>query len=216
MKIQDLEKLIKGRRSIRQWKMEEVPDGLLKKAVELATWAPNGGNYQGWRFVVVKNKEVIRRMGDAVQSVADKMASWPEAESWEEDIKRYQKNASFFRNAPACIGVFTGEYQSPMEKLLAARESFDSEAKKILGFRKSAPTVIQSVAAAVTTMLLVFHQMGLGAVWLVSPLQAKKEIESLLNAEANMALVCLIAVGYPGESPQKERKPVDEVLDFVY
>ena len=216
MKIQDLEKLIKGRRSIRQWKMEEVPDGLLKKAVELATWAPNGGNYQGWRFVVVKNKEVIRRMGDAVQSVADKMASWPEAESWEEDIKRYQKNASFFRNAPACIGVFTGEYQSAMEKLLAARESFDSEAKKVLGFRKSAPSVIQSVAAAVTTMLLVFHQMGLGAVWLVSPLQAKGEIESLLKAEANMALVCLIAVGYPGESPQKERKPVDEVLDFVY
>jgi len=216
MKIQDLEKLIKGRRSIRQWKMEEVPDGLLKKAVELATWAPNGGNYQGWRFVVVKNKEVIRRMGDAVQSVADKMASWPEAESWEEDIKRYQKNASFFRSAPACIGVFTGEYQSAMEKLLAARESFDSEAKKVLGFRKSAPSVIQSVAAAVTTMLLVFHQMGLGAVWLVSPLQAKGEIESLLKAEANMALVCLIAVGYPGESPQKERKPVDEVLDFVY
>jgi nitroreductase len=216
MKIQDLEKLIKGRRSIRQWKMEEVPDGLLKKAVELATWAPNGGNYQGWRFVVVKNKEVISRMGDAVQSVADKMASWPEAESWEEDIKRYQKNASFFRNAPACIGVFTGEYQSAMEKLLAARESFDSEAKKVLGFRKSAPSVIQSVAAAVTTMLLVFHQMGLGAVWLVSPLQAKGEIESLLKAEANMALVCLIAVGYPGESPQKERKPVDEVLDFVY
>jgi nitroreductase len=216
MKIQDLEKLIKGRRSVRQWKMEEVPDGLLKKAVELATWAPNGGNYQGWRFVVVKNKGVISRMGNAVQSVADKMASWPEAESWEEDIKRYQKNASFFRNAPACIGVFTGEYQSPMERLLTARESLDAEAKKILGFRKTAPTVIQSVAAAVTTMLLVFHQMGLGAVWLVSPLQAKKEIEALLKAEASISLVCLIAVGYPGESPQKDRKSVDEVLEFIY
>jgi nitroreductase len=216
MDIQALEKLIKGRRSVRQWKMEEVPDELLKKAVELATWAPNGGNYQGWSFVVVKNREVIGKMGDAVQAVADKMASWSEARFWEEDIKRYQKNASFFRKAPACIGVFTGEYQSAMEKLLAARESFDSEAKKVLGFRKSAPSVIQSVAAAVTTMLLVFHQMGLGAVWLVSPLQAKKEIESLLKAEANRTLVCLIAVGYPGESPQKERKPVDEVLDFVY
>jgi len=216
MNIQDLEKLIKGRRSIRQWKKQEVPEELLKKAVELATWAPNGGNYQGWRFVVVKNKEVIGKMADAVQSVADKMASWPEARSWEEDIKRYQKNASFFRNAPACIGVFTGEYQSPMEKLLAARESFDTEAKKILGFRRSAPTVIQSVGAAVTTMLLVFHQMGLGAVWLVSPLQAKREIETLLKAEANMALVCLIAVGYPDESPQKDRRPVDQVLEFVY
>jgi len=215
MKIQDLEKLIKERRSIRQWKKQEVPEELLKKAVELATWAPNGGNYQGWRFVVAKNKAVIEKMADAVQSVADKMASWPEAKSWEEDIKRYQKHASFFRNAPVCIGVFTGEYQSPMEKLLVARESMDPEAKKVLGFRKSAPTVVQSVAAAVTTMLLVFHQMGLGAVWLVSPLQAKKEIETILKVPPTMALVCLIAVGYPDESPQKDRKPVDQVLEFV-
>ena len=215
MDMQTLEKLIKGRRSIRKWKKEDVLDELLRKAVELATWAPNGGNYQGWRFVVVKNKEVIGKMADAVQSVADKMASWPEAKSWEEDIKRYQKNASFFRNAPACIGLFTGEYQSPMEKLLAARESFDSEAKKVLGFRRTAPTVIQSVAAAVTTMLLVFHQMGLGAVWLVAPIQAKKEIESILNVPSNTDLICLIAAGYPDELPQKDRKPVDQVLEFI-
>ena len=70
MNLQDLERLIKGRRSIRQWKNQDVPEEMLEKAVELATWAPNGGNYQGWRFVVVKNKEVIRKMADAAQSIA--------------------------------------------------------------------------------------------------------------------------------------------------
>jgi nitroreductase len=216
MNIQDLEKLIKGRRSIRKWKEQEVPDDLLKKAVELGTWAPNGGNYQGWRFVVVKQKEMIEKLANAVQSVADKIASWPEAVSWQEDVDRYRKNASFFRNAPVCIGVFSGVYQSPMDKVLVARESFDREAKEILGFRRSAPTAIQSSAAAVTTMLLAFQQMGLGAVWLVSPIQAKKEIEAILKVPSNMDLICLIAVGYPDESPQKERRPVEEVLEFVY
>jgi nitroreductase len=216
MNIQDLEKLIKGRRSVRQWKKQEVPDELLRKAVELATWAPNGGNYQGWRFVIVKKKETIEKMANAVQSVADKIASWPEAMSWQEEVNRYRKNASFFRNAPVCIGVFSGGYQSPMDKVLVARESFDREAKEILGFRKSAPTAIQSGAAAVTTMLLVFHQMGLGAVWLVSPIQAKKEIEAILKVSSNMDLICLIAVGYPDESPQRDRNPVDQVLEFIY
>ena len=216
MDIQDLEKLIKGRRSIRQWKRQEVPDELLKKAVELATWAPNGGNYQGWRFIIVKQIEMIEKLANAVQSVTDKIASWPEAMSWQEDVKRYRKNASFFRNAPACIGVFSGVYQSPMDKVLIARESFDREAKEILGFRRSAPTAVQSVAAAVTTMLLVFQQMGLGAVWLVSPIQAKKEIEAILKVPSNIDLICLIAVGYPDESPQKERRPVEGVLEFVY
>jgi nitroreductase len=216
MNTGELEKLIKGRRSVRKWKQEEVSDESLRKAVELATWAPNGGNYQGWHFVIVKNKGVIRKMADAVQSVADKIASWPEAVSWQEDVRRYQMNASFFRNAPVCIGVFSHLYQSPMDKVLIAREPIDREAKEILGFRKSAPTSVQSAAAAVTTMLLVFHHMGLGAVWLVSPIQAKKEIEAILKVPPNTDLICLIAVGYPDEAPQKDRRPVAEVLEFVY
>jgi len=65
-------------------------------------------------------------------------------------------------------------------------------------------------------MLLVFQQMGLGAVWLVSPIQAKKEIEAILKVPSNIDLICLIAVGYPDESPQKERRPVEGVLEFVY
>jgi len=215
MNIQDLEKLIKGRRSIRQWKKEDIPDELLRKAVELATWAPNGGNYQGWRFVIVKNKEVIGKMANAVQAAADRIASWPEATSWQEDVRRYQKNSSYFRNAPVCIGVFISEYQSVMDKVLIARESFDLEAKNILGFRRSAPTSVQSAAAAVTTMLLVFHQMGLGAVWLGAPLMAKGDIEALLRVPANFSLTSLIAVGFPDESPQRERKPVDQVLEFL-
>jgi nitroreductase len=216
MNIQDLEMLIKGRRSIRQWKKEDIPDELLKKAVELATWAPNGGNYQGWHFIVVKQKEMIEKMANAVQTAADRIASWPEAASWQEDVKRYQKNSSYFRNAPVCIGVFIGEYQSVMDKVLMTRESFDPEAKNILGFRRSAPTSVQSAAAAVTTMLLVFHQIGLGAVWLGAPLMAKKEIETLLKVPPSFSLTSLIAVGYPGEFPKRERKPVDEVLEFLY
>jgi len=215
MEIEAFERLIKSRRSIRKWKMDEVPDELLKKAVELATWAPNGGNYQGWTFIAVKNREIIRKMADAVQAAADTIASWPEAKSWEEDVKRYQRNASFFRNAPACIGVFIGEYRSAMDKVLIAREPVDPAANRIMEFRRTAPTAIQSASAAATTMLLAFHQMGLGAVWLAGPLIAKKEIEAILKVPAEMSLVCLIAVGYPDESPQKDRKAVESMFRLV-
>jgi nitroreductase len=97
-----------------------------------------------------------------------------------------------------------------------ARNSFDPEAREILARRRSAPTAIQSVAAAVTTMLLSFHSMGLGAVWLVAPLQAKNEIETILNVPSNLSLICLVAVGYPDEAPKKDRKPVEEVSRFIH
>ena len=216
MEIQVLEKLIKGRRSIRRWKESDVPDALLKQAVELATWAPNGGNYQGWHFKVVKNRDIINKMAVAVQAAADKVASWPEAASWQEDAQRYRKNASFFRSAPVCIAVFAREYRSVMDKILIARESLDSEARQILAFRKTAPTSIQSAAAAVTTMLLAFHQMGLGAVWLGAPLMAKREIETILKVPSNLFLICLVAVGYADEAPQRDRNRVEEVLEFLY
>jgi len=111
--------------------------------------------------------------------------------------------------------MFIRHYETVADKVLIAREPFDHEAQEILAFRRSAPTAIQSAAAAVSTMLLVFHQMGSGAVWLVSPVQAKKEIKTILETPANMALLCLIAVGYPDESPQKDRKPVDQVVKFI-
>ncbi len=215
MDIGALEGLIRGRRSIRRWKRDEVPDPLLRKAVELATWAPNGGNFQGWRFIVVKKREVIEKMADAVQSIADKVASWPEARQWQEDMDRYRRNTSLFRSAPVCIGVFVGEYESPIDRVLVKRETVDPEAKGILASRRSAPTALQSAAAAVTTMLLAFHQMGLGGLWMASPLQAKKEIEKILKAPSNLSLVCVVAVGYPDEVPEKDRKPVDQVLEFI-
>jgi nitroreductase len=155
-------------------------------------------------------------MANALQSVIDKIASWPEAMAWQEDARRYQERGAFFRNAPVCIGVFTTEYESVMDKVLVARESFDQEAKEILGFRRSAPTALQSTAAAVATMLLVFHHMGLGAVWLGAPLHAKRAIERILDVPQNLSLVCLVAVGYPDETPRKDRNPVEEVLRFIY
>jgi nitroreductase len=215
MDIQELEKIIKGRRSIRRWKSQDVPDELLRKAVELATWAPNGGNFQGWRFVVIKNRQVIENMANAVQTVADRIASWPESAAWPEEMERARKNAAYFRNAPVCIATFVGRYQSPIDKALEVRGFSDPEAGEIRTFRRTAPTSIQSIAAAVTTLLLVFQQMGLGAVWLGAPQMATKEITALLTVPAGMDLTSLIAVGYPDESPRRERKPVDEVMEFI-
>ncbi len=164
---------------------------------------------------MVTNRELISRMADAVQSTADRVASWPEGSQWEEDRERYRKNAAFFRNAPACIGVFAAQYESVADRILAAREHSDPEAKTIRNFRKSAPTGVMSAAAGITTLLLVFHAMGLGAVWLAAPLIAKGEIERLLSVPKGMDLISLVAVGHPDESPHKDRKPVSEVVEWI-
>jgi nitroreductase len=44
---------------------------------------------------------------------------------------------------------------------------------------------------------------------------AKQGIESVLKIPKDLSMICLIAVGYPDESPRKDRNPVDQVLEFV-
>ncbi|MBW2674802.1 MAG: nitroreductase family protein [Deltaproteobacteria bacterium] len=118
---EELSELTKTRRSIRRFEDKPVPEDLLLKALELATWAPNGGNQQPWRFLIVSNGELIGKMADAVKAKTELMASWPEAEQFEETVARWRKSSDFFRGAPVCIVVLMGKYSSIADQILQAR-----------------------------------------------------------------------------------------------
>jgi nitroreductase len=216
MEWRDLEQLIKGRRSIRVWQDRAVDAALLVKAVELATWAPNGGNQQNWRFYAITNRGVINQIADAVQASANQMATWAEATEHMESASGWAERASFFRAAPAAIAIAASQYQSPVDKVLEAREGADPKAAQMRRWRNTADSRIQSVASAIGYLLLILHQMGLGAVWMTGPMQAKKQLEKILQVPAAFDLVAFIPVGYPAESPEsKGRRPVAEVCEVV-
>jgi nitroreductase len=74
---------------------------------------------------------------------------------------------------------------------------------------------LQSAAAAITYLCLFLHYFGLGTTWMAGPLQAKKEIEQLLDVSPEWDFVGLIPVGYPAETPKTPpRKPVQDVVRF--
>jgi nitroreductase len=216
MKLTELSELIKGRRSVRAWQTKPVPEELLLQAVELATYAPNAGNQQNWRFYIILKRETIDAIASAVQANADLMAFWPESANFGDKLKEMTKRASFFRAAPAAIVVAASQYRSPVEQVLVVREKTDPKAKQIREWRDVANSKIQSAGSAVAYLLLILHQMGLGACWMTGPTQAKGEIEKILKVPAGLDIVAYIPVGYPAENPPlKERKPVKEVCEIV-
>ncbi len=212
----ELANLIKGRRSIRSWQNKPVPEELLLQALELATYAPNAGNQQNWQFHVILKAETIKAVAEAVQASADNIATWPETAKFGDTITKMLQKISLFRSAPALVVVSASQYQSAVEQLVALRAETDPEAGLIREWRNIANSRIQSVASAVAYFLLVLHQMGLGAVWMTGPLQAKGGIEKVLNISAPMDVVALIPVGYPAENPAlKERKPIKDVCVVI-
>jgi len=61
----DVFEAIKGRRSIRSYRSDLVPDDVLCRVLDAARWAPSAGNCQSWEFIVVSDREVKRRLRDA-------------------------------------------------------------------------------------------------------------------------------------------------------
>jgi nitroreductase len=216
MDYDNLLELVATRRSVRRYAEREVPDELIEKALAAAVWAPSGGNRQSWAFYVVKNKDLIAEMADAVRAKTELMSNWPEAARFGETIERWRRTSDFFRRAPACIAVMMGKYESIADQVLAARGEDDPQARAIKSHRQLGNSRLQSVAAAVQTLLLALHTQGLGACWMAGPQQAKTEIEQILGVPSDLDFVALVPVGFPVETVTAgPRRPMAEVVRFL-
>jgi len=79
---------IKNRRSIRKFTSEKVDDKTIDQIIEMGTWAPSGLNNQPWRFVVIKNRNVLDKLSQ--QTIYSQV----------------------IQNAPVCIAVFLDNAES--------------------------------------------------------------------------------------------------------
>ena len=84
----DVLEAIKGRRSIRAFKNEDISSETVEKLIDAARWAPSAGNIQPWEFIIVRNPEIKRNLAKAAL------------------------NQSFIEEAPVVIVVCADEVRS--------------------------------------------------------------------------------------------------------
>jgi nitroreductase len=58
-----------SQRAIRHIKSDPIPDELVEKIIGAAIRAPNGGNQQGWGFIVIKDRAVKEKMAPLYNDV---------------------------------------------------------------------------------------------------------------------------------------------------
>jgi nitroreductase len=64
---------IKNRRSVRQYRPEQIKDEELEKILEAAIYAPTGHNDQPWHFTIVQNRDIIDEINDGAKKVMNEM-----------------------------------------------------------------------------------------------------------------------------------------------
>lgn len=65
--MDEIIKVIKGRRSIRKYKAKQITDSEVQRVLDCAIYAPNAMNQQMWHFTVIQNKDMLNRMVDIIK-----------------------------------------------------------------------------------------------------------------------------------------------------
>ena len=188
----------KNRRSIRTYSSKEVSKGVLFRILEATAWAPSAHNAQPWRFIVVTNAAVKRKLAENLASSWDADLNL-EGVSTEKRVRLTGTSIERFTNAPIVIIVcLTRENMNRYP---------DKRRQKIEHIM-----AIQGVAAAIENMLLAVHAEGLGSCWFCAPLFCQNTVRKVLKIPSFIEPQALITIGYPAErlAPPK-RKTVEEI-----
>lgn len=208
----DLFNAIQGRKSIRRFKPTPVPDEDVNKILDAGRLAPSANNTQPWRFVVIRDKALLRKMADAAREMVDRMLPFAEGEKQAQRLAAYKNSFyTFFENAPVVIAVFMEGYEAGTNRLLA---KMGYSAEDIMRLRPLPG--LQSVSAAIQNMLLAVHALGYGSCWMTGPLVAQEAFEKLLGFDKDTFIAALLPVGVPDEDPPaRNRKGLEEIVKRI-
>lgn len=193
----DLFETMRTAGAIRRYREEEVPDDVLVRCLEAATWAPSGSNRQGWRFVVLRSPEIRAILGPAYRKGWSSMgAAYGLAEiDPTDDSPRARMGRS--------MQHFVDHFEEIPAYVLFCMEGRGREPQLTDG---------ASVYPAMQNFLLACRAEGLGAVVTMWHQFAEPELRAAVGIPDDVALAALVPVGWPeGRHGPVRRRPVGEV-----
>jgi nitroreductase len=184
------EELLKQRRSIRKYKDMPVPIDMVHQILRECTFAPNAGNEQPWKFIIVHNKEMIKRISDeSKKNILNRIIANPN-----DYAKKYQKrlenpNFNVFYNAPCLVMV--------------------------LG-RTNLKNLFVDCALAASYIMLSAVSRGLGTCWVNLGTDIKdREMRDELGFPDDCTIVAPITLGYPEHIPSSPKRNDPVILKTI-
>ncbi|MFZ5987584.1 MAG: nitroreductase family protein [Bacillota bacterium] len=203
-----------SRRSIRKFQDKDVPREDIKYFINAAVSAPSGCNSQCWKFVAIKNREVIGRIEAAVLNKVEEILDAKREELSENYLVSKRKMVSFFSKAPLVIAVFMTNTKFYDETFISVLKEQGYDDKDIMDL--FANYDLLSIGASIENLLLAVQERGYGACWMNEPAIAGKEINEILSIPLEHRFISIIPVGVPAYTPKdKEMKDLDEVFTMI-
>ena len=182
--------MLKYRRSIRRYQDKSVPLELIREMIQESTLAPNAGNEQPWKFIVVNNKEMLKRMSDeSKKNILARIAANPNDYASKYKGMLQNEALNVFYNA-TCLVIILGP--SNLKNLYV------------------------DCALAASYFMMAATSRGLGTCWINLGTEIKDpEMISELGIPDNCTIVAPIIVGYPEKIPAAPKRREPEILKII-
>jgi nitroreductase len=193
MTLSEASTLIRQRRSLKPVDMDpsqSIDPAVLMELIENATWAPNHGLTEPWKFVIF---EAEHRQTLAAKMQEVYAATTPAAEFRQDKMEKMAKNPLCAHTVIAPCMMRRGGAKIP-----AVEET-------------------EAMACALQNLMLSATAAGIGSYWSSPPLLDSAEWQSWLGLGGDDRCVGLIYLGYQRAGtaePKSQRKPLSESVQF--
>jgi nitroreductase len=192
--------IIHSTRAMRRLKPDPVPDELIRKILQSAQCAPNGGNTQRWRFLVIKDAKIKQQVQAYYKRAFDEvigpryLSSTPPAGVSKESYVRQH----------AAVQYLTDHFHEAPVWIVACLEEGSATPTRWSG---------ASIYPAVQNMLLTARALGLGATLTTRHLLYEKESEAALGLPPGVHSYAIVPIGYPmGKFGPVGRGPLADIV----
>jgi nitroreductase len=212
----DLVETLRTTGAVRDFLDDPVPDDVVYRLLDTARFAPNGGNRQAWRVIVVRDSAIRRALRDfylpgwyeylAMTSAG--LTPWAPVTDAVTENEAVARAGDVAAAAAAGPGGFA-EHLDAAPLLLVLLADLRRLAAVDRGFERYTLVGGASVYPFAWSILLAARAEGLGGVITTMATRRESEVHAALRVPECFALAAVLALGRPTHQPTRlRREPV--------
>ena len=186
----DFKTLLINRRSIRDFQEKDVPLSVIKEILHDTCLAPTARNLQPCRFIIIQNREIIKRLSDeSKKNILSDILQNPASPMKQLESRFRDESFNVFYNAP-CLVLFIGS--------------------------RDASFLDVNCALTVSYFMFSATSRGLGTCWIGSGGNIRdRKVLNEIGVPEDCRIVAPVVIGYPTTVPPASERHTPDIIKVL-
>ena len=215
----DLRETLRTTGAVREFLPDPLDDAVLHRLLDTARFAPNGGNRQAWRVIVVKDPSARRQLRDLylpgwyeyLAMGAAGLVPWAPVTDREAEAAAVENAPQFAHMAAASPTPGFAESIGTAPALLLILADLSALAAVDRDLPRYTLVGGASIYPFVWSLLLAAREEGLGGVMTTMAVRREDAVRELFGIPSTFAVAALLVLGRPVSAPRRlRRQPVED------